>query len=240
MRREDHDRLAAEHVMGLLEGAEAALAEQLLEQDAGFAQLVSGWRARFAELDETCPPAPLDASLWTRIETSVGSQASVAKLKAIAPLRRSRFSALWENLDFWRVTGLASAAAAIALALGLGFAMQAAARKPVLVAVLLTSANQPAGLVNTFADGHAELLPLQAVDVPEGRVLEIWTLWDAARGPVSLGTLNAARSVGLRLDKLPRTTPNQLFEITLEPAGGSTTGRPTGPVLMKGTTSTAL
>jgi anti-sigma-K factor RskA len=238
MRREDHDRLAAEHVMGLLEGAEAALAEQLLEQDAGFAQLVSAWRARFAELDETCPPAPLDASLWGRIEASVGS--SSAKLKPVAPLRRGRFLALWENLGFWRVTGLASAAAATMLAVGLGFAMQAAARKPVLVAVLLTSANQPAGVVNAFADGHAELLPLQAVDVPEGRVLEIWTLWDAARGPVSLGTLDAARSVGLRLDKLPRTTPNQLFEITLEPAGGSTTGRPTGPVLMKGTTSTAL
>ncbi|MDB5649959.1 MAG: hypothetical protein JWL62_1479 [Hyphomicrobiales bacterium] len=227
-------------MLGLLEGEEATLAEHLLEQDAGFAQLVSGWRARFAELDETCPPAPLDASLWGRIESSVGSHIPAAKLRSAVPFQRRRFSTLWESLDFWRVTGLASAAAAIALAIGLGFAMQAAARKPVLVAVLLTSANQPAGLVSTFADGHAELLPLQAVEVPAGRVLEIWTLWDPARGPVSLGTLDAARSVGLQLDNLPRTAPNQLFEITLEPTGGSTTGRPTGPVLMKGTTSAAL
>jgi anti-sigma-K factor RskA len=31
-----------------------------------------------------------------------------------------------------------------------------------------------------------------------------------------------------------------LFEITLEPVGGSPTGRPTGPILMKGNAVTAL
>lgn len=32
----------------------------------------------------------------------------------------------------------------------------------------------------------------------------------------------------------------QLYEITLEPEGGSPTGRPTGPVLMKGLATTPL
>jgi anti-sigma-K factor RskA len=105
---------------------------------------------------------------------------------------------------------------------------------------MLTDANEPAGIVNILADGRAELLPLRGIEVPAGRVLEIWTLWDRARGPVSLGTLASARSVPLRLDHLPRTSRDQLFEITLEPAGGSPTGRPTGPILMKGTASTAL
>jgi hypothetical protein len=50
----------------------------------------------------------------------------------------------------------------------------------------------------------------------------------------------ARRMVSLRLEGLPAPGPNQLFEITLEPATGSPTGRPTGPILMKGTTSNTL
>ncbi|WP_407815360.1 anti-sigma factor domain-containing protein, partial [Staphylococcus aureus] len=39
-----------------------------------------------------------------------------------------------------------------------------------------------------------------------------------------------------RLDgpALPTPRDNQLYEITLEQAGGSPTGRPTGPILAKG------
>jgi anti-sigma-K factor RskA len=105
---------------------------------------------------------------------------------------------------------------------------------------LLTEQNRPAAVVNAFADGNAELIPLEAIPVPPGQALEIWTLWDRARGPVSIGLIDEARTVRLNVGNLPQTGPNQLFEITLEPATGSPTGRPTGPVLMKGTTSTAL
>lgn len=239
MTRDDLDRLAAEHVLGLLEGAEAVLAERLLEEDAAFAKTVADWRLRFLELDETASKGTVDDTLWSRIADSVAAEATHGRERAAAAAP-GRFARLWDNLGFWRTAGLASATAALVLALGLGLAMRAVAKKPLMIAVMLTDQNLPAGIVNTFADGHAELQPLQAIDVPAGRVLEIWTLWDRARGPVSLGTLDAARAVSLRLDNLPRTAPNQLFEITLEPAGGSTTGRPTGPVLMKGTTSTAL
>jgi anti-sigma-K factor RskA len=72
------------------------------------------------------------------------------------------------------------------------------------------------------------------------RALQIWTSWDRRVGPRSVGLIREAQSVQLDLSNLPRPDPNQLFEITVEPAGGSPAGRPTGPVLMKGTTSTAL
>src|SRR4030095_7907555 len=95
--------------------------------------------------------------------------------------------------------------------------------------------NRPGAVVNAFANGRAELVPIEAVDVPPGRALEIWTLWDRARGPVSVGLIDRARTVRLNLENLPTPAPNQLFEISLEPAGGSPTGRPAGPALMKGT-----
>lgn len=108
-----------------------------------------------------------------------------------------------------------------------------------LVAVLVTGENRPAAVVNAFRNGRVELVSLDRIDVPQGRVLEVWTLWDKAVGPRSIGLLDRARSTTLDLRDFPRG-PNQLFEITLEPAGGSPTGRPTGPILMKGTTTAAL
>ncbi|WP_293866809.1 anti-sigma factor [uncultured Alsobacter sp.] len=237
----DDDRLAAEHVMGLLDGAERDRAEQMLDNDPAYGRLYRDWQDRFAELDLSAPAITPSAALWPSIEASVASlPAAVVHSRAVPrPVRQARPS-LWSSLGFWRPAALAAGLAAVMLATGLVAALNRAARTPVLVAVLVTDTSKPAAIVNAFADGRTELVPLESIAVPPGKALEIWTLWDRARGPVSVGLIGQARSVPLRLDGLPRPGPDQLFEITLEDAKGSPTGRPTGPVLMKGTASTAL
>jgi anti-sigma-K factor RskA len=243
--RDEMDRLAAEHVLGLLEGEEAELAVRRLASEPAFADAVEGWRRRFLELDLVTPPAVPTPELWARIEAGLAraerpAARPVDPTPVVVPDPRNAFRALWHSLAFWRYAGIASALAALLLALGLGFFADRAARTPVLVAVLLTeTGNRPAAVVNAFADGRAELVPLESIPVPPGRALEIWTLWDRARGPVSIGLIDQARTVRLDLRNLPRG-PNQLFEITLEPASGSPTGRPTGPILMKGLSATTL
>jgi anti-sigma-K factor RskA len=245
-RDEDLDRLAAEHVLGVLEGAEASQATELLAADPDFAAAVAHWRERLAELDETAAPAPPSPELWRRIEADLASappaQAPAsAATPAMVPDPFNAFRALWRSLAFWRLAGMASAAAALILGVALAYVASDRARTPVLVAVLLTEGSaEPAAVVNAFADGRTELVPLRTIAVPPDRALEIWTLWDRAVGPRSIGLLDQARSVRLNLENLPKPGPNQLFEITLEPKTGSPTGRPTGPILMKGLTSTAL
>jgi len=98
----------------------------------------------------------------------------------------------------------------------------------------------PGAIVEIDESGEAWLLPLQEIEVPEGRALQVWTLQDRATGPVSIGLIADARRLRLNIGKLPPTGPDQLFEITLEPETGSPTGRPTGPILFKGTTARAL
>ena len=237
--RQDFDRLAAEHVMGLLENEEALTAEKLLAQDAEFAARVEYWRQRFSVFDDSAPRMAPAESLWSRIETDLPAFAATPQ-RAVAPSRSGWIAGLWENLGFWRATGLAGAAAALALGVGLAASLREQAKKPVMIAVLLTEANRAAAVVNVTADGSAELVPLDDIAVPPGRALQIWTLWDRARGPVSVGLVNRAQRMPLQLGNLPRTSADQLFEISLEPEGGSPIGRPTGPVLMKGTASTAL
>jgi anti-sigma-K factor RskA len=240
---DDHDRLAAEHVLGTLEGDEARRAERLLESDRGFAAAVARWQDRLADLDRTAAPVPAPERLWQRIEADLAPRRAPAPASPppeIVPDPRSVFTALWRSLRFWRLASLAGAAAAVVLAVGLAVLSGQRARTPVLVAVLLTEANRPAALVNTYADGRTVLVPLEGLTVPPGKALEVWTQVDPARGPVSVGLLDRAYTMRLRLDQLPRPGPNQFFAISLEPATGSPTGQPTGPVLMKGTTSVAL
>jgi anti-sigma-K factor RskA len=66
--------------------------------------------------------------------------------------------------------------------------------------------------------------------VPAEKSLQFWTKADGWTGPVSLGLVQPGQTVQIPLDKLPPLQPNQLFELTLEPANGSPTGRPTGPI----------
>lgn len=232
----ERDALAAEHALGLLEDGEAARAARLVETDADFAGRVEAWRVRLAEIDETATAVPAGEALWHRIETRLGGP-----VRATGPgtAVARRLAVLWDSLGFWRGAGLAAGAACLALVVGLALV---AARQPapVLVAALLTDDNRVAAIVNVGADGRANLVPLADLPVPAGRALEVWTLWDRARGPVSVGLSRSARRLDLRVGDLPKVAPDQLFEITLEPEGGSPTGRPTGQILMKGLTARAL
>src|SRR6185503_5951375 len=56
--------MAGDYVMGLLDGAQHAAAEQRLATDLSFAQAVSAWRARLADLDLTAEEIPPSPALW--------------------------------------------------------------------------------------------------------------------------------------------------------------------------------
>jgi anti-sigma-K factor RskA len=247
MSPDERERLAAEHVMGLLEGEERRDAERLLGSDQAFQSAVLAWQRRFAELDGTATPASAGEVLWRRIENGLDvagqeRQGSiiVGPAPVLIPDPRTAFQALWRSLAFWRAVGLAGAFATIALAVGLGLLADRAARSPVLIAVLLTEANQPAGIINAYASGQAELVPFSSMQVPAGRAFEVWAIPGPNQNPISVGVVTEPRSMLLNLQRVPALLPNQTFAISVEPPTGSPTGLPTGPVLMKGTTSTAL
>lgn len=235
MSADERDRLASEYVLGLLDAEEMRRCEERLARDAGLAVQVEVWRARLAELDATAAPVTPDPALWPRIEAALAVPAP--KAARPAPARASRLAAWWESLSLWRGYGLAASAALVLLALGVAHLARQAAQTPVLVAVLLSDQSQPAAVVNAFRDGRTELLALSALKAPEGKSLQVWTLWDRERGPVSVGLLEALRNVELNVAGLPAPAAEQLYEVTLEPEGGSPTGRPTGPILMKGNAS---
>lgn len=216
-----------EYVLGLLDEADRLAFEAVMSRDPAIAAAVQSLRTRFQALDETTLPLPPNPELWLRIEGQLDSKSS--STSTVLPLaRRGPKYSSWTPLAM---------AASVLVALFVGYLVGGMnnTRQPVMIAVLIDEATAtPGAIVEAFADDSVRLVPLDRFDVPEGKILQVWTLPDAATGPVSLGTFTDPTTIKLNGPDLPAPASGQLYEITLEPSPGSPTGRPTGPILVKG------
>jgi anti-sigma-K factor RskA len=228
--------LAAEYVLGSLSLDERRALQARLHDDPGLRAAVLEWEERLLPLADLAAPAPVSAHLWSRIERSVGEQ---EREKASEPPRRAAMPApaqaawrrWWDHLPLWRSVGTAGLAMAALLAAVLEQRINAPPPAPQFIVVLVAPQAKDPGWVIQARDAlQVELIPLAVAQVPADRVLQFWTKADGWAGPVSLGLVQPGQSVRVPLDRLPPLQANQLFELTLEPSGGSTTGRPTGPV----------
>jgi anti-sigma-K factor RskA len=235
--QDDLKAFAAEYALGVLEDTEMARAEALVASDRTFAREVGGWRDRLAPLDATARPLAPSAALWQRIEAATAAQPRVVVRPHATP---GLADVIWDRINFWRWSAMAGAAAALAMLVVVGAMFARWPSEPTMIAVLAADNGRPGAVVHAFADGSVRLIPLADIPVPQGRALQVWTLRDRQEGPISVGLLDKAQSVHLDLGKLPAPRTDQLFEITLEPENGSPTGRPTGPVLMKGLAASTL
>lgn len=217
--------LTGEYVLGQLSPGDQAEFEREFARNPELARAVAAWHERLLPLALSVKPHPPPDELWPRIERDI-----VAGVSSRAP----KSSGIWSNLAFWRVATGVSMAAALALAWIVLVA------GPVLptqqyVAVLQSPTDRSAGwIVETGARDSVRLTPLLPTPVGSGQALQFWTKPDGAAGPTSLGLVPADRPTIVPGSRLPGLSPNQLFEITLEPAGGSRIGRPTGPILFVG------
>jgi anti-sigma-K factor RskA len=208
--------LAAEYVLGLLPTAERAAFKRRLSTEPALAAAVRQWEEHFATFaDEIAPVAP-SASVKERIEKQL--------FKTATP-------SLWNSLAFWR--GLAVASVLGVVAIGSWTMLQQAAPQPVLVADVAGDAN--ALKIAAFYDpatGELRLNRTQGQAVT-GRSLELWLI--AGKDVISLGVLpNTTPSHHTIPSALRAKFVGAVLAVTDEPAGGSPTGKATGPIVAKG------
>lgn len=224
-RPEDPDVvLACEHVLRLLDPAEAAACAVREDRDAAFAALVTRWRADFAAFDADFVPVMPPAALGARIE---------ARLFGAPP---SAWSRLWNSAGLWR--GVAAAAVIAAVYLGTLTPPPPATppgEAPARLVSALASVNSEVELL-AFFEPQAAVLSINRVagDAPPGRVLELWVIQDSQ--PYSLGVLpdvERAR-VPLTSEQAARISAGATLAISSEPPGGSPDPAPSGDVLAAG------
>jgi len=218
----DPDLLAAEYVVGCLEADARRQVEAMAAADPAMQHAIDAWATRLGPLAALIPPVAPPDSLWPRLERAIGGPNVVT-----LPARPG----IWSRPGLWRATTVAAMAIAAVFA-GIVFL-----RPPPVVyvaALAPLSGPAPAFLVRTEADGALRVTPIAPAAVADGRDLQLWALPAGTTRPVSLGILPAAGIVVAPSDLI---RVNTQILISLEPAGGSPTGQPTGPVLYGGTLS---
>lgn len=236
---------AGEYVIGTLTGAEGHDFEVRLQDDASLQREVHAWQDRLLGLTARLTPVDLPPQLWPRIAARLGA-VPLFQLPTLEPAAAN--DPAWSGVRFWQlVSGLSMAAVVVMATVLVG---QRQSEPPTIVqaaprylAVLQSPDQHSAGwVVETVAlanlqpgEAAIRLVPLGPnEDIPEGKTMQFWTKPEGAKGPTSLGLVKPGQVVVVPISKLPGLADRTLFELTLEPIGGSPYPKPSGPILYVG------
>ncbi len=225
--------LALDFALGALDGAALRAAELRLRRDPAFAADVARWQAELAPLSDAVAPATPPPAVWAGIERELFREAAPSATALATPVAKA--VALWRNLAF-----AASAVAAVALAmLVLRPGAPSAAAPPALLAASMATTDATKAVVITAtwdAARGAVILTPAARQPSRGLTPELWVIVGKDK-PQSLGLIDLkdaqAHVVSPALRQ--KLTRGATLAISLEPAGGSPTGQPTGPIVATGT-----
>ncbi len=226
-RTELADRLSAEYVLGTLRGPARRRFQTLLSAHPALRSGVRRWEEQLAPLAGSVAPVAPPDKVWAGIE---------ARLFPLAASPAASASKGWWNaLGLWRGFSALATTAAVAL---LVVATQVPPPQAPIVVVLATNPGAAVPTNASFvaslsADGRALVLkPLNAPTLTAAQALELWSV-PAQGGPKSLGLVRADQATTLLL-KAGVKNATAAFAVSIEPAGGSPTGAPTGPIVSLG------
>jgi anti-sigma-K factor RskA len=212
------DRLAAEYALGTLRGRARGRFERLCVDSSAARSAVYRWEDHWSALSRTLPPVLPSAQVWAAVSRRLFDD------DAAAPRVRR-----------WRTWQLAAAAGLVAVALIIGLIVRQAVPPPLqTLAVLGTDSAHPLWRLE-------RRLPLTALTIEvvgtvppaAGKSYELWAL-PRGGAPVSLGLLPAGGRAERTLSEPQRLAllAADKVAVSVEPAGGSPTGSPTGPIVI--------
>jgi len=209
--RELLDRLAAEYVLGTLRGRARRHFERWLVSPQ-VKVMVNDWEQRLAGLEPSLQKITPPTRVWQGIEGRLDLGGS----------RRST------------VRWLAIAATVLLAVIGL-FTLQPSSPKLVVTQQASIEADPQTIYWHVELLGDNQELSVQVLathPLETGKAHELWIL-PAQGNPVSLGLLPASGTRHLALSAAQRAAlaGAKQLAVSLEPAGGSPTGLPTGPVI---------
>jgi anti-sigma-K factor RskA len=223
------DKLAAEYVLGTLSARARRRFEIYLRANPQLRRAVSQWEARLTPLTAVVPAIEPPARVWRAIKS---------RLQIGGPSA----SGFWESLSFWRVSSFASALLALALiALVAVPKPEAPVNASRMVVVMNDLATRKPAMTATWEPGQrgGRTLRIRVIGHAQMAANTAWELWMLPGGeqkPISLGliTTHETQVVNIPATLAEKLDTAQGLAMSVEPAGGSPTGLPSGPVLYAG------
>jgi len=209
------EALAAEYVLGTLRGRARARFERWRNASRAIDAAIQAWEARLVHMAFATPAVQPSSSAWAGIDRRVRALEG-----------RERTGSQW--------LAFAAVVAFVVLA-GAGIFLWRAERVPALqtYATIAQKSGAPLWRVEVSADyQHLRAVALASYAKGPGRSLELWALPEG-KAPVSLGLLPDQGGIERMLNSQQAAALRVAAHVavSLEPAGGSPSGAPTGPVL---------
>jgi anti-sigma-K factor RskA len=216
----DDDTLAAEYVLGVLDGRSRAAIERRIAGERGFAALVEAWQLKLTPWADDIAPVQPPLDVWNRISAALPPQ---------SPAREG----LWGSLMLWRWLTAGAGALAVASLFALFVVINQPAQAPLMAAIDGGGHHHFVATIDPRRDTIAVVPAAYAAD--PSRVPELWLIAPGDK-PRSLGVVRADATTTIAIPAPLRAlaTGQATLAISLEPPGGSTTGAPTGPVIAQG------
>jgi anti-sigma-K factor RskA len=212
------ESLAREYVIGTLHGRARRRFARVLSSSLVARRAVASWERQLVPLAASVRPVQPPVESWSRIETAIGRR------KPGAP---ATFGGGW--------AALAAGFALVAILFGsLYFTQAPTVEQPTYVAVVTDDATGPVWLMQGFEQARSlRVTTVNPRPVPAGSSYELWMLPGGGAQPVSLGLIPDAGAATLTLTaaQLAVLGNTPTLAVSVEPAGGSPTGLPTGPVI---------
>jgi len=226
--REDIDGLAAEYVLGTLDASERTAVAARRQREDDLDAAIAAWERRLSPLAEAVPPLEPPAGLFTSIEARLAN----ANGQSTGP---GQIVELQQRVRRWRNLAAAASAAAACLLVVIGVREMVRPQVPSsYVAVFQKDDVSPAFLLSVDLATRTLSIRTVAAERQPGKSYQLWIATEQSGGvPQSLGLIedrsDITRTVLNAYD--PAVVQKATFGVSLEPAGGSPTGRPTGPAL---------
>jgi anti-sigma-K factor RskA len=221
------DLLAAEYVLGVLPADERQMVSRRIDSDSDFARLVDSWEVHLSPIGagypEIDPPASVKAAIDRRLFAS-----STA-------MRAEPRSGLWSSLGFWRGLAVASLAA-LALYIAVPYFNPSAEQPQARLVASLAADGSDVRYLAVYDAAHHEVgLSHVSGERASGKDFELWMI-EGKNPPVSMGVIpvGSTTHIVVSADAQRKLAQGAVLAVSLEPAGGSPTGQPTGPVVAAG------
>ncbi|HZK90738.1 MAG TPA: anti-sigma factor [Stellaceae bacterium] len=216
------DQLAAEYVLGTMPTLVRRRFERLLATYPELARAVEDWTVRLGPIDEMAETQEPPPHIWRAVERRL----------ALPPAPRPAAAAAgWlGSLAVWRSATLAAAAVAAVAIIYIAVRMPSA---PVTVVAILGDDKGDPGWIalGGASAGDIAVASIRQVAVDTAHTFELWAIADGKPHPLGLLTPKPGNPLWVPASRVPE---KGVLAVSLEPAGGSPTGLPTGPVRYHG------
>lgn len=219
------DALCGEYLLGTLRGGPRRRFEHALQDEPLVALRLKHWQRLFAVRYAQQLAEKPSAGGWARLERELD-------------LARYRLS-WWQRTGFWR-TWAVGATAALLLAVSINLLRPTTEPTLAEVARLAGEAGTATVIAALSPDGRTlQLRAARPVIAGPQQSYELWLIPAEGGAPISLAVLGQLDArLNVPAPQVGRLRAGAKLAVSVEPAGGSPTGAPTGPVILVGEIAT--